>query len=447
MSAFVTFAKARWLPLSLLGGVIVVVPVAIYLSSEWRASIVERVSKAALEDAGEMTKGKTNYKISPLIPGGEVVEHTAYPNEVITNFFKAERDKQTAQAGELYKKVLEFNKANHVNPDGSIKVLVKGVFPDPTDQENDIKRDELARAFQSAPAKLLAKAKAGTVLDPVALAKDAQDLYNQLGKAMLPPGMNDLTKLTQSQRDEIKKKLTEFRFARVVQHAASMDFYADTSAFRLPGIAEGTMPTMTQCYDWQQQHWVMEDVIEAIRNVNRPPGPGNVARAIVKRLEYLEVDSKYAGPPQVDPNAGALARSGTEVAPPGDVMPVNYAVSVTGRMSGPGTNNNLYDIRTGRVVVIVSAKNATQFINALAKTNYISVLDLDVEALDSTEELRKGFYYGDEAVLKMSLVIETIWLRDWTMSVMPKDIRAELGVPDPVAPTPPTGTTPPPPAG
>jgi len=73
----------------------------------------------------------------------------------------------------------------------------------------------------------------------------------------------------------------------------------------------------------------------------------------------------------------------------------------------------------------------------LAQTNFISVLDVDIQSVDSNDELRKGFFYGDEAVVRASIKLETVWLRDWTMKIMPLEVRVALGVPEPAGSTPP----------
>ncbi|MBL0870263.1 MAG: hypothetical protein IBJ18_06790 [Phycisphaerales bacterium] len=444
MNPIVEKLKANWLPISLGAAVVVALPTAWYFSSSMRDSKLAEIKKTFDTDAKELESAKVNYSISPLIPGGPKVELTHAPNEVLTTFFKSERDKQKLQADELYAEAIKFNKGKRALPDGGIQTLVKGLFPEPTELESEIKRAELARAFtEFAPRNLLQRFRAGPPMDPESLKRELNTQADQLLRGKLPPGKNDPGLLNDAERIEIRAKLVQFRLEKYQQVAAGLSFYADPYVFRLPQLPEGQRPTMAQAFDWQQQYWVIEDILQAIEKANESAGSTGIPGSVVKRLEDVMVLAKFGRdsgtPAGANPEGGAPAAAGTEVGPDGGVIPTDPTRSVTGRISGPGTGNNLYDVRKARIVVVVSAKNATKFIDALSKVNFITVLDADLEAVDPNADLKQGYYYGEEPVVRMSLELESIWLRDWTKLVMPKDVRAELGIPDltPPAATPP----------
>jgi hypothetical protein len=88
----------------------------------------------------------------------------------------------------------------------------------------------------------------------------------------------------------------------------------------------------------------------------------------------------------------------------------------------------MYDLRQVMVTAVVSAKSLPKWLDAIAKTNFMTVLDMDVEAIDAFEHLKAGYYYGNDPVVTVKLVIETAWLREWTKKYMPADVRAELGI-------------------
>ena len=459
MNPIVEKLKANWLPISLGAAVVVALPAAWYFSTSMRDSKLAEIKKTLDTDAKELESAKVTYSISPLIPGGPKVEVSHAPNEVLTNFFKAERDKQKVQAEELYAEAIKLNKGKRALPDGGIQTLVKGLFPEPSELESEIKRAELARAFtEFAPRNLLQRFRAGPPMDSESLKRELSQQMETLLRSKLPPGKMDLNLLSEADKIEIRARLVQFRLEKYQQVAAGLSFYADQYVFRLPQLTEGQRPSMAQAYDWQQQYWVMEDILQAIDKANESAGSTGIPGSVVKRLEDLAVAPKF-GRDTNAPNPGAAAGSpeggvtpaGTEVGPEGGVIPTDPTRSVTGRISGPGTGNNLYDIRRARIVVVVSAKNASKFIDALSRVNFITVLDADLEAVDPNADLKQGFYYGEEAVVRMTLDLESIWLRDWTKLVMPKDVRAELGVPDltPPATTPPAdpnaapGATPP----
>lgn len=448
MNPIVEKLKANWLPISLGAAVVIALPTAWYFSTSMRDSKLAEIKKTLDTDAKELESAKVTYSISPLIPGGPKVELSHAPNEALTTFFKAERDRQKLQAEELYAEAIKLNKGKRALPDGGAQTLVKGLFPEPTELEADIKRAELARAFtEFAPRNLLQRFRAGPPMDGESLKRELNQQMETLLRSKLPPGKTDLSLLSEADKIEIRAKLVQFRLEKYQQVAAGLSFYADQYVFRLPQLTEGQRPTMAQAYDWQQQYWVMEDILQAIDKANENAGSTGIPGSVVKRLEDLAVAPKF-GRDSNAPNpgsaggtaeGGAPAAAGTEVSPDGGVIPTDPTRSVTGRISGPGTGNNLYDIRRARLVAVVSAKNATKFIDALSKVNFITVLDADIEAVDPNAELKQGFYYGDEAVVRMTLDLESIWLRDWTKLIMPKDVRAELGVPDL---TPPAGASP-----
>ncbi|CAN5700901.1 hypothetical protein BH11PLA1_BH11PLA1_08450 [soil metagenome] len=438
--------KKRAVPIGLGVLVLIALPTAWYFSTTMRAKNLTEIEKKISADASELTGAKVNYSVKPLLADAAPVEHSAVPNEVLNNYFKAKRDVQTEQSAQLYAEALKINEGRRVKADGEVVTLVPGVLPNPSDIEVRVKTDQFVRELiDRAPKRLLDRVKAGWTPDAANVGAELKEAYETSVKSKLPPGKNDPKLLSQTEIDEIRTSLTGLRVEKFKRAAQSFSIYADdATAFRLPplqGMLEN-LPTLAQTYDLQIQYYVMEDIIAAIAKANEAGGSAGVPGSVVKRIEQIIVAPRIGnsgaggGAPSPDGTPPIVASAGPEVGPDAGVMPSNFASSVTGRVSGPGSGNNLYDLKQAEVRVVVSAKNLPKFLNALAQTNFMSVLDLDVTAVDSNEELRQGFYYGEEPVVRASIRLETIWLREWTRKIMPKEIRDELGVPDLAPPTP-----------
>ena len=68
-------------------------------------------------------------------------------------------------------------------------------------------------------------------------------------------------------------------------------------------------------------------------------------------------------------------------------------------------------------------------LDALSRKNFITILDAKLEAVDAFEEVREGYFYGSPGVSKLTLDLETVWLREWTAPLMPPDLKLALGIP------------------
>lgn len=65
----------------------------------------------------------------------------------------------------------------------------------------------------------------------------------------------------------------------------------------------------------------------------------------------------------------------------------------------------------------------------------MTVLDVKLRPADPFEAARQGYIYGTDPVSEVTLLIETVWLREWTAPFMPGDLRAALGIGGGMIPT------------
>ena len=111
-----------------------------------------------------------------------------------------------------------------------------------------------------------------------------------------------------------------------------------------------------------------------------------------------------------------------------------------------GKWNPIFDVRRMELELIVSSARLQDVINAIHRTNFMTVTLVNIEAVAPEAELGQGFDYGGEHVVRAKLDIESVWLRSWTAKLMPKVLRGALAIPEvaPAEAAPSDGTTPPP---
>jgi ribosomal protein L12E/L44/L45/RPP1/RPP2 len=110
--------------------------------------------------------------------------------------------------------------------------------------------------------------------------------------------------------------------------------------------------------------------------------------------------------------------------------------SITGRHNA--SDNKLYDVRHATITAVVSSAGLPAFVNAISRTNFMSVIGLDFFPADAWGDLDKGYYYGTDHVVRAVIKVETIWLRGWTEALMPQTFKDALAgsSPDAAAATP-----------
>jgi hypothetical protein len=131
-----------------------------------------------------------------------------------------------------------------------------------------------------------------------------------------------------------------------------------------------------------------------------------------------------------DPNADPSAMPVTGGQPdPTIAIPEGSPVSPTKRLS-----NNLYDVIHFTMAVDIEASAVPLFLKTLSTRRFISVLELDMDAVDSQVLKFDGYVYGDRPVVQLRLRCEALLMREWTIKYMPKGVRTMLGIPDATTP-------------
>jgi hypothetical protein len=55
------------------------------------------------------------------------------------------------------------------------------------------------------------------------------------------------------------------------------------------------------------------------------------------------------------------------------------------------------------------------------------VLKMQISNVDEYEALKKGLVYGSQDCVKVDMLIESVWFRNWMVKFMPEEIRTPLG--------------------
>ena len=221
--------------------------------------------------------------------------------------------------------------------------------------------------------------------------------------------------------------------------------------------ASSTSPSPSALWEGQLQLWILQDLVEAIMITNDVqnqrdhgtdaagnPIRSSVLNAPIKRLIRAEVLPGYVGlhtlggtnavtgnvgggaPPAAGagaagfpPPAGGRMTDQSRDEPVGD----NYVFAPTGRAS-----NHLYDVRHARLLLHADVQRLPEFFNVLSQVNLMTVLNMRIKELDEYELLAEQYMYGQGDVVEVELIIETLWLRDWTAPLMPEPVKQYVGL-------------------
>jgi hypothetical protein len=224
----------------------------------------------------------------------------------------------------------------------------------------------------------------------------------------------------QAQQQELARLQQEAVRDRIVNRARDIVVYAPRVVFSgqqfQPGFfqvgpwaRETGAPTMAILWDAQMKLWIQQDLIQAILRANR--GEDNdrrisVIEAPVKRVISFSVVPGYIGIP-------ATGLSEEDVPDPDQKLEPTFAGSPTGRTSNP-----LYDVRHVQMSVLVDSKGIPALLNALGRVNFMTPIVTKITDINERQEFLAGFYYyGDVDVVQLDVLVETLWMRQWTAGI------------------------------
>jgi len=317
--------------------------------------------------------------------------------------------------GAIYKRWLGLLLKGAEDPGSNFNVYTEGAPPSMAEIDKLIK-DEEAQKVAAAP-----RLSTGQVIQPVAAQMNARE------KAM-------------------------FIRSTVSDRAKRVAMYVTPDAFQIrPCASEDKAPDERQIFEALVDSWVQQDIVDAILSINK--NSRSVENSAIKRLELIAIgaDSAKAEPSgsvsSVGALPGTLANSGpwyvlqgaTGAAPTGMAAApgagasgaqIDFSKSMTGRVSVARADGR-YDVAHVKVILDLNPSSLNRFIAALyQQNNGYTVLSIPrVDAVDPFDAASKGYLYGQEPVVRVEMVVESLFFRRWTEPLMPDSIKNELGIP------------------
>lgn len=276
---------------------------------------------------------------------------------------------------------------------------------------------------------------------------------------------------TPAQIEEYREQLRSRLAAALAEHARSIKLYAATDAqplspeypFDVKAWAlAGQLPSPTQLWEGQTELWIQADMARAIERVNGDAS--SVLDAPVKKLVRMEVLDGYVGVQTAGgidafgTGADSVAVGGFEdemagtggAAPPGPSTPGgpdpggpmagpvaaggpaagalsrNFYLGPTGLASNP-----LFDVKHARLEVLMDRTQVPALLDAVTRANLVTVIAIQVDEVDDYALMQDLYQMGNADVVKVTLLVESLWLREWTAPRMPGPTRLLLGVDQP----------------
>ena len=406
---------------------------------------------------------KTPVVIPPATPEAPPQTITLTVNSATNKALTQVYDNMRDQATTVFGYAAEVNRAHH-------KPLLDNLFPDTNDEGLRFSaKEEYVRQLKA----MLGK--------PTVADKDAPRL-NGSGPAaseMVDAGLEKVTnkflggffprKLETELTPEDTKRLAVLRSEEamdiVKDHARRISIYAGTDEkldefpFDIGAWArEGSRPQMRDIWEGQMSLWIQQDIVRAISLANKPSRePGSVhtedtvVSAPVKQLVKIRVFDDYVGitgaggmgrmsetgSKRLGPGTGGPGMEGffrntettkgiieeIKVHNPDKRLPEAFNVSPSGRVG-----NAIYDVRHAQVDLVVEFRQLPVLFKAIGKTNFMSVLNVHISDEDEYEALAAGYLFGPHDCVRIQMLVETIWLREWTAPLMPQIVKDQLGI-------------------
>jgi hypothetical protein len=444
MNVFLSWIKTNVYTVIFLA-VMIAAPAALWvvsgrMNASVRADLQTRTGKISELDRLEKTKvelrvpGPDNPHVSATIP----------VNRRFLERYQEVVNKISEDAEQIRARVVDMNRQDR-------GVLLEQLFPDPPSYLRETLPEEMFRNLMGAYEQLLTDCEAGA---PPSIEDLLDDINAARERYMTQSLMRAAGDLDEDEQTWLTEQLTKTRLSIYAETADSIKLYATLADLNVPHesekppSAEGEDNTLM--FDWQWQYWIKQDILKGLYAANE--SYGSVVDAPVKRLVNLVVldgpvpqgssGATAAGQSRGGASSGGFGPAGGSgrrssgrkpaapkgptggAADPSREVPLDYGVSFTGRADNP-----LYDVRDVRLEIVVDSARIPEVFDALARQNFMTVINAQVDAMDLFAAIKDGYFYGTAPVSLLTLDIETIWLREWTAQYMPAELKQALGIP------------------
>lgn len=425
-------------------GIVLVSLVLIYLTHTGKQAVRDSMSAVSTTLAKVDGAKSSRVTIPPRSPDEPPRPIQIPINQASIEKLKEAYDRMNEEHNDIRRLTLEFNEGTG---DNRHRPIIDGLFPDPGN--DPIKPYDGREAFIERFPELLASI-GGELRMSV---QDADAMVIRLKREYLqrnftpPLRLEDEGTLNTEAKAKLRQAVVEGLVKGLQDHAKGAHVYVDNITVNSadfpfhvpPWLFNATIEKLEMHQFWELQMllWIQQDIARAIAITNRVGDPkSNVINSPIKRLLRLRVADGYVGinAPgavrggaqdfQVGTNNGAAATSQALLtANPDRPLQENYNISPTGRLS-----NVVYDVRHVTLSMVVDYRELPIFIENLARVNFMTVLHMTAKDVDEYDALTDRYVYGTGDAVQVDMVIETIWLREWTRKYMPASVKADLGV-------------------
>jgi hypothetical protein len=377
------------------------------ISSGMTKAQIEDVRQDAVREANAINSILVDYELPPLRPGEEPWSLTRVtPNARMTQVVGERLRGLVSQSEQVREAAIAHNRAGK-------NVLVQGLFPAPEDA--DAQRVSLSArmvaAWPVAHQQLLEDVNAGQAMDGAQLTDRLTNRRKEIVQSIRGSRANQ--ELSAEEEAEITEELVALRLSLLKAHADNYTVFADKGIFRkLSEVPSDGLVTADRYqslfWDWQHAYWVHRDLMMAVAKANDGMG---VSAAPVKRIISITLEGAYNS----EVTTGDLSQP----------IPEDYTRAFTGRNGG----NPLYDVRYADVEAIIDLARLPEIENAISSTNFMTLIDLDYTEYSPDQDLRQGYFYGDQSLVRARMRIETVWIRSWIEEFLPPRVREAMGLP------------------
>ncbi len=420
-------------------GVMIVAPIVLgIVAGKINAGVTSEVKERGATLVQLKQLEKTPVDFVSAVGRSRPVKSTILVNQQFLDRYQEVVGRISDDAKRIRQEALNFNRADR-------DVLFPGLFPEPAPTQLETIPRRMYMALVAAYERLLVDMRAGAPPSAESMGEILEAAEERFRtQILIKPGGQ---RLTDDDTIWLKEQLTNTRLSHCAETAKGIGIYTTLASLNVPD--ESLVPPraeaqgMVQLFQWQWSLWITQDIVGALSDANEPFE--SVLEAPIKRLVSLVefgapvVAGGSAGGGGSGFNAGfapgggrgagsgASTPTGGKAAAPLDPareVPLDFAFSFTGRKTNP-----LYDVRLIQLVLIVETARIPVVLDALSRKNFITILDATLEAVDAFEEVGEGYFYGSAGVSKLTLDLETVWLREWTAPLMPPDLKLALGIP------------------
>lgn len=434
MGKFVPWLKSNLVSVIALVLAVIALPVAWVIAGGMASSDLDELEQSIRSVEGQLRGVDVTYEIPSVDPSVESFSLSTPAHPTLTGKVKVQRELAKTQSELIRDATVDRNR-------GEKGLLLDGLFPEPVAESGPMGRISLStafiRAWPEAHEALLAEVGAGMPPESDDVRRELLVQRDRLTQDRRRQSARD--QLTEEDFEWVRERLRELRLGAYRGAAEGLVFYAEPEAFATMRAfnEEMDLPSLDTYLElfWGKQHtlWVEQDIVRGLARAN---AGRSVLNGAVKRVLDITVEPLF---PPANNNAGRGGRGG---APTPSAAPVvaggslttpitpDYSVSFTGRKGG----NALYDVRYATVDLIVDIGQLDWLLNGLAEENFMTVIDWDYQLLAPGTGLVDGFDYGDAQVARLSMRVETVWVRSWYADWVPGPLRARLGLPPLVDP-------------